>query len=120
MGLDIFFKRRQSKDIGYFRKVNFLVKYFADLGFDVYNQTPFIINKEDVEELLSRCNKVLKDHSKAKELLPTMDGFFFGSIEYNNNYFDDVLKVRDYVDSELLPQFDDLENNESIEFSTWY
>ena len=35
----------------YFRKVNFLVRYFADLGFDVENQVPFRITKDDVLEL---------------------------------------------------------------------
>ena len=59
MGLDVFFTKIKSEQIGYFRKVNFLVKYFEDLGFDVANQIPFRISKEDTEVLLSRCNQVL-------------------------------------------------------------
>lgn len=120
MGLDIFFIKKHRKEIGYFRKVNFLVKYFKDLGFDVENQTPFCISKEDAEVLLSRCNQVLKDHSKASELLPTMDGFFFGSIEYNEYYFNDVKEVRDYIKNTLLPEFKELGSEEEIFFETWY
>lgn len=120
MGLDIFFIKKHRKEIGYFRKVNFLVKYFKDLGFDVENQTPFCISKEDAEVLLSRCNQVLKDHSKASELLPTMDGFFFGSIEYNEYYFNDVKEVRDYIKNTLLPEFEELGSEEEIFFETWY
>ena len=120
MGLDIFFIKKHRKEIGYFRKVNFLVKYFKDLGFDVENQTPFCISKEDAEVLLSRCNQVLKDHSKASELLPTMDGFFFGSIEYNEYYFNDVKEVRDYIKNTLLPEFEKLGSEEEIFFETWY
>lgn len=120
MGLDIYFLRKKSKEVGYFRKVNFLVKYFADLGFDVDNQIPFEVSKEDAEVLLSRCNEVLKDHSKASTLLPTMNGFFFGSTDYDDYYFQDVLEVRDYISKELLPQFEELGDDETIDFTTWY
>lgn len=40
MGLDIFLTKKKRTNIGYFRKVNFLVKFFEDKGFDVPNQTP--------------------------------------------------------------------------------
>lgn len=118
MGLDIYFERH--KTVGYFRKVNFLVKYFCDLGFDVENQTPFCITKEQVLELRNRCQLVLEDHSQAEELLPTMSGFFFGSTDYDECYFDDVEQVLDYCDSTLLPMFDELDDREYIYFSTWY
>ena len=37
-----------------------------------------------------RMVKVLKDDTKAKELLPTCEGFFFGSTEYDEWYVDDL------------------------------
>lgn len=120
MGLNIYFTKRKSEQIGCFRKVNFLVKYFKDLGFNVENQTPFCISKEDAEVLLSRCNQVLKDHSLASELLPTMSGFFFGSTEYDKYYFEDVKEVRDYIKNALLPKFEELESEEDIFFETCY
>lgn len=112
--------RKKTEEIGYFRKVNFLVKYFSDLGFDVENQTPFKISKEDVQILLSRCEQVLKDHSKAEELLPTMSGFFFGSTEYDDWYFEDVKAVKEYIETQLLPKFNELSESEDIYFETWY
>lgn len=118
MGLDIFFETH--KVIGYFRKVNFLVKYFGDLGFDIENQTPFCINKDQVTELRDRCQEVLDNHDKAEELLPTMSGFFFGSTDYDEYYFDDVKQVLEYCEETLLPMFDNLDNKEDIYFSTWY
>lgn len=33
---------------------------------------------------------IIKDDKVAKELLPTQEGFFFGSTEYNQYYLDDV------------------------------
>lgn len=118
MGLDAFFEKH--KVVGYFRKVNFLVKYFGDLGFDIENQTPFYITKEQVTELRNRCQEVLSDHSKAEELLPTMSGLFFGSTDYNEYYFEDVEQVLKYCEETLLPMFDSLDDRESIYFSTWY
>ena len=88
MGLDIWFSKTSNHELGSFRKVNFLVKYFSKLGLDVENQTPLEVHEDDIIELLDRCNQVLKDHTKAKDLLPTMNGFFFGSIEYDDNYFE--------------------------------
>ena len=120
MGLDIYLIKNKRSEIGYFRKVNFLVKFFEKKGFDVSNQTPLVIKKEDAEELLSRCEEVLLDRSKGPELLPTMSGFFFGSTDYDNYYYDDVETVRDYVKDKLLPEFDTLEEEENIYFEIWY
>lgn len=120
MGLDIFLTKKKRSEIGYFRKVNFLVKFFEKKGFDVLNQTPLEIRREDAEELLSKCEEVLLDHSKGPELLPTMSGFFFGSTDYNDHYYDDVEAVRDYVKDKLLPEFDTLEEEEDIYFETWF
>lgn len=120
MGLDIFINKVKYHRLGYFRKVNFLVKFFEEKGFDVEHQTPFSFNKGTAEELLDLCNQVLQNHSKAKELLPTMSGFFFGSTDYDEYYFKDVEKVKNWIEETLLPKFDSLEDNEYIEFSTWY
>ena len=120
MGLDIYFTKRKEEEIGYFRKVNFLVKYFENLGFDVENQTPFKVDKYDVKDLLNRCNQVLKNHDKASELLPTMELFFFGNTEYNEDYFNDVKEVRDYIKNILVPEFDNLNDEEEIYFKIWY
>lgn len=119
MGLDIYFNKKKCSEIGYFRKVNFLVKFFEDKGFDVESQTPMIIYREDVEELKSLCEKILEDNSKAKELLPTMSGFFFGNTKYNEYYFKDIALVKEWCD-QTLPKFDNLEDNECIQFNTWY
>ena len=120
MGLDLFFSKTRTDELGYFRKVNFLVKYFEGLGFDVEDQIPININKYDAEDLLNRCDLVLEEPDKASELLPTMDGFFFGNTDYNEHYFYDVKKVRDFLKDILIPEFDNLDENEQITFTTWY
>ena len=120
MGLDLFFTKKKSSQIGYFRKVNFLVKYFEDTrGLDVERQTPLRVYRKDIEELKNRCEEVLNDHSKAEELLPTVEGFLFGSTDYNKYYFRDVQEVYDYC-LYLLNVFKNLQSNESIWFEIWY
>lgn len=120
MGLDIYFTRKKTNEIGYFRKVNFLVKYFENKGMDVENQRPLEIFKEDAEELVENCKKVLENHDLAEELLPTCEGFFFGPTEYNDWYFESVQDVLNFVENELLPEFNELDSNESIYFEIWY
>lgn len=70
----------------YFRKVNFVYRYFSN---KLVDECCFA-DKGDIEELISRCEKVLADHSLAEELLPTQSGFFFGSTDYDDWYFKDV------------------------------
>lgn len=120
MGLDIFVDKVKYKRLGYFRKVNFLVGFFEKKGFDVEHQTPFSFDRETADELLNLCNQVLADHSKAKELLPTTPGFFFGSTDYDKYYYRDVENVKNWIEDELIPEFNKIGDDEYIQFSTWY
>lgn len=77
--------------IGYWRKANaihgWIVNNCAN-GED--NCQTITLSIEAMEKLLSLCVEVLKEHSKASELLPCEDGFFFGPQKYDVWYFADV------------------------------
>lgn len=73
----------------YFRKVNFLFKYYEDRG-KMYNQCYAFTDADDIDDIIDRCEQVLKGHNLAHRLLPSQDGFFFGSTEYDDWYFSDV------------------------------
>lgn len=73
----------------YFRKVNFLFAYYENNGKMVEQYYAFT-DKEDIDDIIDRCERVLNDHSLANELLPTQSGFFFGGTDYNDWYFSDV------------------------------
>lgn len=94
--------------IGYWRKFNalhsFIVNEFAD-GED--NCQRIYLNEESIQKILKvlkevkesfKDAKIIKqendyivyDNPMAKELLPTQEGFFFGSTEYDNYYLEDV------------------------------
>ncbi len=73
------------------RKSNQIHKWFVkyvQLGKDEC-QTEYV-SHEQLEELLKTISEVLKDHSKAEELLPTQEGFFFGGTKYDECYFKDL------------------------------
>ena len=40
--------------------------------------------------IIYKCERILKDNSLAHALLPTQNGFFFGSTDYDGWYFSDV------------------------------
>ena len=73
----------------YFRKVNFIFAYFKNKG-KMRNEWFAFVTKDDVDEIIYCCERVLKDHSNAYGLLPTQSGFFFGSTDYDKWYFSDV------------------------------
>ena len=74
----------------YFRKVNFIFHYFDETIGTMHDQWFAFVTPEDVDDLIDRCEKVLKNHDLAHELLPTQSGFFFGSTDYDDWYFSDV------------------------------
>lgn len=119
MGLDINFTKHKVTNLDYFRKVNFLVRFFEEKGMDVDNQHPYRIEREDLEDLLDRTNQILENHELAEELLPTMEGFFFGSTDYDEYYFEDIQNVNNSVKI-LLEEYDKLEHDEYITFDIWY
>lgn len=123
MGLDIYIEKkvRRSKELAYFRKANFLIPFIEDY-YDIVeleNCEEIKLDKYCIEELIIRCKQVLEDHSKAEELLPVKEGFFFGSTEYDQGYFENVQLVKDTC-LDLLEEFSSLEDGEYIIFSIWY
>ena len=48
------------------------------------------VSIEDLRLLVKLCRDVLADRSKADDLLPTAEGFFFGSTDYDEYYFEDL------------------------------
>lgn len=77
--------------IAYWRKANQIHKYFIDKcagGEDDCREVH--VSRENLRDLLNRCETILKDKSQAKELLPTQCGFFFGSTEYDEWYYQDL------------------------------
>ena len=83
--------RELSYEAMYWRKANHIHKWFVDKvqgGNDDCGH--YRVSEEQLQELLTTCKAVLADRSLAPQLLPTQSGFFFGGVEYNDWYFQDV------------------------------
>ena len=77
--------------VGYWRKANAIHKWFVDNcagGEDDCHEME--VSVEQLRELYSLCLQVMIDMSRAPELLPTCEGFFFGSEEYDDDYRVDI------------------------------
>lgn len=81
-----------SKELIYWRKANAIHRWFVINVQDYKDDCEiYPVSKEKLEELLYTCKEVLNDYTKARELLPTQEGFFFGSTLYDDDYFDDII-----------------------------
>jgi len=86
------------QEVGYWRKASHIHKWFVDNvqnGQDDCRQ--YDVDYDQLRDLLNLCEEVLKDHSKAEQLLPTTSGFFFGGTEYNEYYFEQVQNTYDIL-----------------------
>ena len=85
---------------GYWRKANQIHQYFLDkcrgnLPEEDCNGRDLYVNGTDLKDLLQICQDLLKLKGKkfvetAEELLPTADGFFWGSTAYDKWYRADL------------------------------
>lgn len=107
-----------SYEAGYWRKANAIHKWFVDnvqRGTD--NCGVYFVTTEQLEKLLELVNEVLRNRDKAAELLPTASGFFFGSLIYDEGYFDDLLQTKAIIENIL--SIDDLSKYDFYYSSSW-
>ena len=80
----------------YWRKSNAIHNWFVrELADGVDDCRPLELSTDKLRELVVLCDQVLADHSKAGELLPTGSGFFFGTTEYDEYYYGDLMHTAD-------------------------
>ena len=90
-----------EESVGYWRKANAIHKWFVDNVQDgVDNCQSYYVSAEKLEELLELCKKVKKtakvkdgvieNAEEIEEILPTTDGYFFGSTDYDEWYMQDI------------------------------
>lgn len=80
-----------EKELIYWRKANAIHKWFVEnCGGGVDECQKMWVTKDYLKYLLSICERVMEDKSRASELLPTQSGCFFGSLEYDDSYFEDI------------------------------
>ena len=80
-----------SCELMYWRKANAIHRWFVE---NVQNDNDdcksYYVPSEKLIELREMCVEALRNREKAADLLPTQEGFFFGSTEIDEAYFEDM------------------------------
>jgi hypothetical protein len=77
--------------VAYWRKANAIHKYFVDKCANGKDECQDIyVPMEELVKLKELCEQVLENKSLASELLPSQAGFFFGSTDYDEYYYQDL------------------------------
>lgn len=103
-----------SLTVGYWRKANAIHKWFVDnvqKGVDDCGE--YYVPREklvELRDLVAQVAKVLPDGKRdeyyAEEVLPPQSGFFFGSYEIDNWYWQDIDKTHQMLNHilEVVPE----------------
>ncbi len=92
-GLDMTLKNiDDNEEVCYWRKANQIRGWLVshNIIFEQDNCIPRLVTSDTLKQLVDDCKKVLENHDLAPELLPTTDGFFFGSMGYDEWYFEEL------------------------------
>lgn len=88
----------KEEEVGYWRKSNHIHNWFVkNVQNGVDDCGEYVVTKEQLQELLTLIEEILKDNSKAESLLPCVSGFFFGGTEYDQYYFNDLVESREII-----------------------
>jgi len=103
-------------EVGYWRKANAIHHWFVENvqgGEDECHRHE--VTRDKLKALKAVCEAVLEDRSKSVVLLPTRGGFFFGSTDYDEGYYQDINDTIEIIDRCLK-----LPDNWSFEYcSSW-
>ena len=129
MGLDIVFNARSRPDpryreeVGYFRKVNFILTYF-DIDDD--NNCDIIeISHDKLHSFVNDLHKELIKHriensvEPVNQKLKTKRVFFGGNTKYDDSYWEDVRRVYDCIKEIDTGNAIDWDRDELEMFVSW-
>lgn len=106
------------EEVMYWRKANHIHHWFVENcqnGEDECQET--YVSREKLKELAELCEKVVE--TKNGELLPTQSGFFFGSTEYDEYYFDECKQTAKTIRELLKENSEDSYNGDFYYQSSW-
>lgn len=121
MGLDMYLEKKKTQnseglELGYWRKANHIHKWFVgnvQNGIDDCGE--YEVSAEKLNELLSVCRKVLE--TKNTDSLPTVSGFFFGTTDYSEYYFETVKETIEIIKNAIAST--DFETEKLFYSSSW-
>ena len=102
-------------EVGYWRKANAVHQWFVkNVQDNVDDCKSYWVPRKKLLELQDVCNQVLADVTLASSLLPTQGGFFFGNLEYDEWYMENLEITLQNIQKALsLPEEWDIEYQSS-------
>jgi len=88
-------------EIAYWRKANAIHNWFIQLHDSEDDCSPIHVNKDNLQELQKICKEVIDKPELASDLLPTVEGFFFGGTLYDEWYHDSIKYTHNTIDTIL-------------------
>ena len=119
-----------TEEMGYWRKSNQIHAWFVENVQDGEDDCqPHRVSREQLQELMGIVDSILVAYGegdlaagteKAEELLPTIGGFFFGSTDYNEWYFNDLKHTKAILEMCLADDETDTEQRGDFYYqSSW-
>ena len=87
--------------VAYWRKANAVHKWFCDLDGGRDECQSIYVTKENLIELRDLAKSVIEQPAMAGDVLPTQQGFFFGSYDYDEWYMEDMKLTIEQIDKVL-------------------
>ena len=109
MGLDMYLYEKQTHEVAYWRKANAIHGWIINTTNAIDDCTPISLTKQDLYNLREVCIKVLDIHTTdyAEEVLPPASGFFFGSNEVDEWYWQNIEETITLLNKALDESIDD-------------
>lgn len=86
----------------YWRKANHIHRWFVEnVQSNEDDCGEYDVSREQLATLRDLCQSALDNRVKAADLLPTQDGFFFGSTAYGGGYFSDLSDTVEQINRAL-------------------
>lgn len=90
------------EEVGYWRKANAIHNWFVqNVQGGVDDCKEYYVETQDLKNLLEVVCEVIRHGKKAPEKLPSQSGFFFGSTDYDQYYFDDLKRTKEILQTIL-------------------
>ena len=108
-------------NLAYWRKVNWVHDWFVQNVQDGQdNCGEYYVSREKLAELKELCDQIYqsKNIEKAMELLPPVDGFFFGNDDVHSKYYWESLKYTSEMIGDILTR-SQLDNFDFHYSSSW-
>lgn len=138
MGLDMYlakqvYNENEDETVCYWRKANQIFNFFEKEFGEIENCQCYEVDRGMLKDLYDICKYISDEYEDVSNLwdfeqsedfiqycknnLPTCEGFFFGSTEYNESYFITVSRTAEEL-AHILEDFDF--ENETLYFYAWW